>query len=165
MKQKLVLVVFMFVYAFSYAQNVNVISKDDINSCKINNVALSEIKSTNGKQSKVESLLGAATSFENNGFYYYFKFNGLKLDFSTSKSKPFIESFVILSNESSVTIKGITVTIGDSIDKLGTVSFSTGRNGNKSILFAECEECDVFINIDFDQTTKIITKINYFDMS
>ncbi|TDQ28660.1 hypothetical protein [Tenacibaculum caenipelagi] len=165
MKQVVVLV-FLLTSFIVKSQTVNTLSNSEIDNSKINNVTLSDIKKTLGKQPKVESLLGASTSFEDNGFYYYYKFNGLKLDFSTAgKSKPYVESFVVLTNEVNFTIKGITITVGDPISKLGTVNFSTGRNGDKSILFAECESCDVFINIEFDQATNIITKINYFDMS
>lgn len=151
--------------SFIVKGQTNIISNSDIESIKINNITITDIQKTYGKQPKVEALLGATTSYENNGFYYYFKFNGIKLDFSTSKRKPYIESLDILTNEASFTIKGVTVTIGDSISKLGKVELSTGRNGAKSILFAECDDCDVFININFDQATNIITKINYFDMS
>ncbi|RKF05117.1 hypothetical protein C8N26_0518 [Tenacibaculum lutimaris] len=163
MKQ-LVFVFFLFVTLIAKSQT-NIISNSDFNNIKINNITLSDLKKTLGKQTKIESLLGTSNSYEDNGFYYYYKFNGLKIDFSTSGRKPYIESFDVLNNEASFTIKGITVTVGDPISKLGTIDLSTGRNGDKSILFAECDSCDVFINIDFDQTTKKITKINYFDMS
>ncbi|CAM1369421.1 conserved exported hypothetical protein [Tenacibaculum sediminilitoris] len=163
MKQ-LVIVFFLLTTLIAKSQT-NIISNSDFDNIKINNVALAEIKKTFGKQAKVESLLGTTTSFEDNGFYYYFKFNGLKLDFSTSGSKPYIESLDVLSNQATFTIKGVTISVGDPISKLGNVTFSKGRNGSESVLFAECDECNVFINIDFDQTTKIITKINYFDMS
>ena len=119
----------------------------------------------NGKQSKVESLLGTSTSYETTEFFYHFKFDGLKLDFSKMENKPFIESFEILNNKVVLTVKNIAITIGDNISKLGEVNFSEGRNGAKSILYSTCEDCDVMINIEFDQTTNIITKISYFDMS
>ncbi|RSC94993.1 hypothetical protein [Tenacibaculum singaporense] len=162
---KQLVLVFFLLTTFIAKSQTNIISNSDFDNIKINNIALTDIKKTFGKQEKVESLLGATTSFEDNGFYYYFKFNGLKLDFSTSGRKPYIESLDVLSSEATFTIKGITVTIGDPISKLGDVALSTGRNGSKSILYAECDSCDVFINIAFDQATKKITKINYFDMS
>ncbi|WGH74598.1 hypothetical protein P8625_10910 [Tenacibaculum tangerinum] len=163
MKQ-LVLLFFLLTSIVAKSQT-NIITKSDFNDIKINNIALTDIKKTFGKQPKLESLLGPANSYEENGFYYYFKFNGLKLDFSISGKKPYIESLDVLTNESTFTIKGNTVTVGDPISKLGDVSFSTGRNGAKSILYAECDECNIFINIAFDQETNMITKINYFDMS
>ncbi|AZJ33001.1 hypothetical protein MHM83_02735 [Tenacibaculum sp. Mcav3-52] len=162
---KQLILVFFLLTAFIAKSQTNIISNSDFDNIKINNIALTDIKKTLGKQAKVESLLGATVSFEDNGFYYYFKFNGLKLDFSTSGRKPYIESLDVLSNEATFTIKGITITVGDPISKLGEVALTTGRNGSKSILYAECDSCDVFININFDQTTKKITKINYFDMS
>jgi len=162
---KQVVVVFFLLTSFIVKSQTNIISNSDFNNIKINNISLIDLKKTLGKQAKIESLLGASNSYEDNGFYYYYKFNGLKIDFSTSGRKPFIESFDVLSNEANFTIKGVTVTVGDPISKLGSIDLSTGRNGDKSILYAECDSCDVFINIDFDQTTKKITKINYFDMS
>ncbi|CAM1349941.1 hypothetical protein [Tenacibaculum insulae] len=168
MKQKTLIVLFLLTSFIVKSQSVNVISDADFDNLKINNAKFLDLKKTKGNQSKVEALLGAVTSYkvDENETYYYFVFKGLKIDFSTmGKSKPYIESFEINSNETTIAIKDTAISIGDNIDKLGTVLFSVGRNGSKSILYSTCEDCDVFINIEFDQTSNLITKISYMDMS
>lgn len=167
MKQKLLVLVLSFVCLIAKSQTVNVISDSDINNIKINSTTLSDLKKTYGKQDKVEAFFGTPNSYNVtvNNSYYQFRYEGFNLDFSTlNKKKPYIESFELNTNKNSFTIKGITVTIGDNISKLGDIKVSTARNGAKSILFSTCEECDLFINIDFD-ASNTITKITYYDMS
>lgn len=167
MKKNLLLFIFLISSFIAESQTTNIVKSSEFESIKINNTVLADLKKTKGKQASVENLLGTVTSYnvDENYYYYYFVFKGLKVDFSTlGRSKPYIESFEINSNESSLTIKNIVVTIGDNISKLGTVVFSVGRNGSKSILYSVCEDCDSFVYIEFDQTTNIITKISYMDM-
>lgn len=168
MKHRIFVFVFVLTSLIAKSQTSNIITSSDFDGIKINTTSLSDLKKTNGKQSNVEKLLGAAASYNVNETetYNYFTFNGLKVDFATTgKSKPYIESFEVNSNASSITIKGTKITIGDNISKLGDIVFSVGRNGSKSILYAECEDCDIFINIEFDQAANTITKISYMDMS
>ena len=167
MKKNLLLFIFLISSFIAESQTTNIVKSSEFESIKINNTVLADLKKTKGKQASVENLLGTVTSYnvDENENYYYFVFKGLKVDFSTlGRSKPYIESFEINSNKSSLTIKNIVVTIGDNISKLGTVVFSVGRNGSKSILYSVCEDCDSFVYIEFDQTTNIITKISYMDM-
>ena len=165
MKQSILIIFFLIASFTVKSQSVNIITSDEFDAVTINKTTLLNLKKTNGKQSKVEGLLGASTFYEATEFFYHFKFDGLKLDFSNMENQPFIESFEILNNKVVLTIKNIAITIGDNISKLGEVNFSKGRNGSKSILYSTCEDCDIMINIEFDQTTNIITKISYFDMS
>lgn len=168
MKLKIIVVLFLLTSFISFAQSVNIISDTDFDNLKINSAKLVDLKKTKGNQPKVEALLGVVTSYkvDENETYYYFVFNGLKIDFSTlGKSKPYIESFEVNSNDATLAIKDINITIGDNISKLGTIVFSVGRNGAKSILYSTCEDCDIFVNIEFDQTSNLITKISYMDMS
>ncbi|MCD8404137.1 hypothetical protein LNI90_03905 [Tenacibaculum dicentrarchi] len=167
MKQQFILSLLVISSFIAKAQTSNIITLVELNSFKINNITLSDLKKTAGKQAAVETLLGSANSYKSdeNQQYYYFVFKGLKVDFSRDKSTPYIESFEINNNESSLTIKQQTITIGDNISKLGTIFFSPGRNGDKSIIYTSCEDCDSFINIEFNQNTNLITKISYLDMS
>ncbi|WP_420552027.1 hypothetical protein [Tenacibaculum aiptasiae] len=168
MKHRILVFIFLLSGLIAKSQTSNIITSSEFEGIKINATTLADLKKTKGKQSSVEKLLGAAASYSVNETqtYYYFTFNGLKVDFSTmGRSNPYVESFEVNSNASSVTIKGAKVTIGDNISKLGKIVFSVGRNGSKSILFTECEDCDAFINIEFDQAANTITKISYMDMS
>jgi hypothetical protein len=168
MKQKIIIAFLILSSFIANSQISNIVTSSEFDAIKINTTSLKDLKKTKGKQPAVEALLGAVTSYtvDENESYYYFTFKGLKIDFSTlGKSKPYIESFEVNTNESTFSIKDTTVTVGDDISKLGTVVFSVGRNGSKSILFTVCEDCDSFVNIEFNQTTNIITKISYMDMS
>ena len=167
MKNKLFIFLFLFTSFIAKSQTTNILKSSEFEGIKINNTTLSDLKKTKGKQAVVENLLGAVTSYntDENENYYYFIFKGLKVDFSTlGRSKPYIESFEINSNESSLTVKNVVVTIGDNISKLGSIVYSVGRSGAKSILYSVCEDCDSFVYIEFNQTTNIITKISYMDM-
>ncbi len=167
MKQKLFVFILVLSSIIAKSQS-NILSDSEYQSIKISNATITDLKKTKGKKDSVEKLLGTVTSFsqDENEIYHYFKFNGLSIDFAMSgKSKPYIESFEIMSNQVSLTIKDKTITVGDDINKLGTVVFIVARNGAKSILFTDCEDCDSFVNIEFDQNTKVITKISYMDMS
>ena len=168
MKKKLFIFILLISNFVAKSQTSNIVTASEFNGFKVNNITLSDLNKTAGKQSSVEAKLGTVTSYkvDENESYYYFVFKGLKIDFSTmGKSKPYVESYEINGNEATFTIKGITITVGDNISKLGNPVFSVGRNGSKSILYTICEDCDSFVNIEFDQTTNIITKISYMDMS
>ncbi len=165
-------IIFVFILVISSfvarSQTSNILSDSEYQNIKINNVSIADIKKSKGKKSAVEKLLGASNSFtkDENEIYHYYKFNGLSIDFvMKGKSKPYIESFEIKDTNASLTIKDKTITVGDNISKLGTVVFMAARNGDKSILYTDCEDCDSFVNIEFDQTSKLITKISYMDMS
>lgn len=166
MKQLLIIFIIVFNSLAATSQTTNIISETDFKNVKINSISLNDLKKTSGKQAKVEKLLGTITSFttDENKNYHYFKFNGLAIDFSVS-GKAYIEAFEINNKQATLTIKDINITVGEPIKKLGEVVFSVGRNGAKSILYSTCEDCDVFINIEFNQTTNLITKISYMDMS
>lgn len=168
MKQIIFVFILVISSFFARSQTSNILSDSEYQNIKINNVSITDIKKSKGKKSAVEKLLGASSSFtkDENEIYNYYKFNGLSIDFfMRGKGKPYIESFEINSNQASITIKGTTVSVGDNISKFGDVIFMVARNGDKSILFTDCEDCDSFVNIEFDQTSKLITKISYMDMS
>lgn len=168
MRQHLFVFLLVITSFVAKSQTSNILSESDYQNIKINNVSITDIKKAKGKKASVEKLLGAATSFtkDENEIYHYFKFNGLSVDFvMRGKSKPYVESFEINNNQASLSIKGTAVTVGDNISKLGEVVFMVARNGAKSILYTDCEDCDSFVNIEFDQATNVITKISYMDMS
>ena len=124
MKQKIFLIILVLSSFIARSQTSNIVTSSDFDAIKINTTSLKDLKKTKGKQPAVEALLGTVTSYsvDENENYYYFTFKGLKIDFSTlGKSKPYIESFEVNTNESNFTIKDTTVTIGDDISKLGTV--------------------------------------------
>ncbi|MEX6626773.1 hypothetical protein PG913_12760 [Tenacibaculum pacificus] len=165
MKQKLIIYLFLISSFIAKGQTSNIVTATEFDAFKINNITLSDLKNTQGKKSLIENLLGTVNSYKSDEGYVYITFKGLKVDFSLANNKPYIESFEVNTKEHNITVKNTTVNIGSNISELGTIVFSTGRNGNKSILYTTCEDCDSFINIEFNQKTNIITKISYLDMS
>lgn len=76
-----------------------------------------------------------------------------------------IASFKIIDTNASITIKGITIKLGDNISKLGSIKYNVRNDGNYSIDYQAFEGCDSFIVIDFDQSTKLITNIYLLDLT
>ncbi|MEE9407899.1 MAG: hypothetical protein V3V28_07475 [Polaribacter sp.] len=76
-----------------------------------------------------------------------------------------MSSFEITSGNWNITIKGVTVKIGDNINLLGNVIFNTDKNGSESIIYMYCDGCNNFISIDFNQITKTITRIYFVELT
>ncbi len=167
MIQNFIISLFILSSFIAKSQTSNIVTASELDAFKINNISLADLKKTQGKQDAVQALLGTITSYktaENNSTY--FVFDGFTVDFSTLEGNTiYIESFEIKNNQYKLTLKNSSITVGDDIKLLGTVVFSPGRNGAKSIIYTPCEDCDNFINIEFDQTNNRITKISYLDMS
>lgn len=165
------LIVLLFTSIIAKCQiQSNIITQKEFDDIEINNVKFKTIKNTLGNPVEMESLFGSPLKkiIDEDGNYY--EFEGFEIGFSSiisagTRDKPIIGGFDITNNNSSITIQGITVTIGDDISKLGTVNFNTNKDGSKSILYQYCYGCNNFIYIDFDQTTKKITEIGFIELT
>ena len=170
MKNILLIAIFIFTSTIAKCQiSANII---DFNDVKINNISLLDIQKTLGNPLKMEILFGKPLKkiIDPDGDFYSYDFVGFHIGFSAmvagaTHEKPLIGGFDIINNKSSISIKGKIVTIGDSINKLGTVIFSTTTKGSKSIVYQECDGCNNYISIQFDQNTLKITKIYYIEMT
>ena len=162
------------IMASTYAcSQSNVITKEAFDNIEINDVKLIDIRETLGQEQQIIDLFGNVKSknIDPDGDFYQYFFEGFKISFSSfisdgTHDRPIISGFEILNNNVSMTIQGITFTIGDNISVLGSnIVFNTRRDGSKSILYQFCVGCNDFIAIDFDQQTKVITDIYYIDMT
>ena len=127
-------------------QNTNIVTATEYDNIKINSTKLVDIINTLGNPDAVENLLGIATSKEidPDGDGNYFEYNGYSFGFSAIISngtidKPILGGFEIVNNNASLTVKGVTITIGDHINTLGNVVFNTQKDNSKCIIYATCD--------------------------
>jgi len=152
--------------------NANIISENEFNNIKINNVTLSAIKATEGNENQVQNLFSSIilekdiNTGERGPSNYWFKYNGFEIaltDSAGTPNHPGIAMFEITNNNWSFTIQERTITIGDNINLLGNIVFNSDKNGDKSIVYQYCYGCNNFIYIDFNQDTNLITEIGYIE--
>mgnify|MGYP000461363317 CR=1 FL=1 len=140
----------------------NIITPIEFYNIKINNTTLNELNNTKGNKDLIEKLFNASINETTIDFDYCdYTYNGFEIGFSNEQ----ISGFNITNNKWSMTIKGKTIKIGDSINNLGNVIFNTQINGNKSITYSACDGCNNWITIQFNQVTKEITKIYYIEQT
>lgn len=164
------LIVLLFTSTIAKCQiQSNIITQKEFDDIKINNVKFSALKNTLGKESNIKGLFGEPKKvkkdddpiYEGEIFSIDFYYSGLEFSFYEKE----VSNIKITNNNSSITIQGITVTIGDHISKLGTVKFNKKVNGSKSIIYQYCDGCNNYIYIYFNQTTKKITEIGFIELT
>ena len=158
------IVLFITIMASTYAcSQSNVITKEAFDSIKINELTFADLQNCNGDLKILTPHFGNLVKSNINekiGIRGY-TFDGFRVGFRGG-----LPGFRILNKNVSMTIQGITFTIGDNISVLGSnIVFNSDLDGSKSILYQFCVGCNDFIAIDFDQQTKIITDIYYIDMT
>lgn len=167
---KKIILTFVILFTINtYSQNANIISQNDFNNIEINNVKFQDLANTYGNLNSIENLLGTASSKKLDPDGNSFKFPGLSIGFSALLSDdyntPVISRIELTSSNSTLTIKDVKIKLGDSINKLGTIVFNTMTNGSKSILYTYCDGCSSYFSIDFNQSTKLITKIVFIELT
>ncbi|WP_299105713.1 hypothetical protein [uncultured Tenacibaculum sp.] len=164
------LIILLFTSTLAKCQiQSNIITQKEFDDIKINNVKFSSLKNTLGKEFNVKSLFGEPKKVEkdNNPIYegdifsIDFYYSGLEFSFYEKE----VSNIKITSNSYLITIKGITVTIGDNISKLGMVNFNTNKDGSKSIIYQYCDGCNNYIYIHFNQASKKITEIGFIELT
>ncbi len=159
----------VFINVAKCQPSANIITPTEYENIEVNNVKLIDILNSQGDQNNVENLFGTPDRIEKDDDPIYegkifaidFYYAGLDLSFY----EKVLSSFSITNNKFNITIKGKTITIGDNINKLGNMIFNTNNDNSKSILFMECDGCNNFIFIEFNQSTKVITKIGYVELT
>jgi len=164
--KQIIIVLSIFSFAYSHAQNVNLLTKNEYSNLLISGVNWKIIKETKGNLEKLNSFFGNDLSIniieepslgkeiKNRSLYFYFE------DKSDTGNEFELVSFNIESNLASLTIKDKKITIGNNISKLGNVMIITSKDGNKKIVFGTNWTHDG-LWIEFDQVTNVITKIEY----
>lgn len=171
--KKILILFLMLATFFGSCQDTNILTLEEYDNIKINDVKLIDVKNTYGNEGKITTLFGNTTSknVDPDGDFYQYNFNGLKISFSAIISDgtheyPVLSRFEITISNNKITINDTAFTIGDNINVLGeNIVFNTKRNGSKSIVFSPMEGWNNFITIDFDQETKLITAIYYIELT
>ena len=152
--------------AQSWKERTNELTENDFYNIQLAGKSLQTIIDTQGKPQNVEALFGKALKqevyLESEGMADYV-YHGFWLSFwSQESNKVELSGFEITNNQVSLIIKGVSIRIGDSIDKLGKVKQNTNRDGTKGVVYTTIGGIDYhFLYIDFDQQTKQITEIRY----
>lgn len=152
-------------------QNSNIISSTEFDNIKINDKKFIDVKSTFGNLNSIENLFGVANekNIDPDGDFFNYRFDGLSIGFSALLSqdydKPIISKFEITTNVSNITIRGVTVTIGDNINLLGNMTINANTDGSRSVIYQFCEGCNSFLSIRFNEITSKITSIEYIEQT
>lgn len=166
--------VFLILVQNSVAQNspetdkskgINRISASEYKDICINGITRTDIEATQGNSKQMASLFKLTFNITNDSIpdnTINFKQNEKGLffsfvDLSDLGAKNQLEYFTISNNQSSFTIKGKTIKVGDNIGVLGDVNVD---NRDGTISFSTWNESS-FIEIQFDKQSKTITGIKY----
>ena len=164
--KKTLLITCLFSSCLATAQSWNELTETDFYNIQLAGKSLKTIIDTQGQLQNVEGLFGKALEREINTEFDYtarYVYNGFMVFFRGERiNEVKLPRFEITNNQVSLVIKGVSVKIGDSINKLGLVKHNTRRDGSKSIVYTTTGGIDYhFISIGFDQSTKRITEIVY----
>lgn len=162
----------------TWVQNVfnpNPMSEQEFMDITLNGKTIAEFKATNGQENTMKLLL--ANSFRvkhsDDPFTLWSAYGddqiGLSFEDYNNDGQYYLQGFRLKNSSVTMTIKGISIKIGDNISKLGNVVFNTRPDGARSILFCVKIEdgkyagrfWDEFLVFEFDQQTQLITKIEY----
>lgn len=161
-------ILILLIFGCVEAQNINQLSSQEFENISINGHSLQTIWQTNGEQVSVQNLFGIASSITNSdptpgSLSLLYVYNGLELSFtSLIPSKGNLSGFEISNPSPTLKVKGIGVNIGENISKLGVVKINITKSGGKNIVFSPINDETIYLVIDFDPITKLITKIKYF---
>ncbi|RSK41776.1 hypothetical protein [Mangrovimonas spongiae] len=146
----------------------NELTQEQFDNIRIDGILKLDIEQTNGDVEEMASLFGTPQSMVDKGveigehtrkFVYVnnscIVFNGLSSNLTT----PSISYF----NVNSITINNQTASIGDNINVLGDdIIMNENVDGTQSIIFSLFDYDGFSIIIEFDQSSDLITKIEYF---
>uniref|UniRef100_A0A2B4R1Y7 3-isopropylmalate dehydrogenase n=1 Tax=Stylophora pistillata TaxID=50429 RepID=A0A2B4R1Y7_STYPI len=137
----------------------------------INGISLDDIEATRGNKTKIGALFGKdmdvvkyyddasdnVTNVSDKSKSFYIRFEELCYDEKTEKRAYCVVGYQILKRNSNITIKGVTLTIGDSIEPLAAKAkiFHTGDE----ITFSFPSSA---LDVKFDPATRKITEIRYW---
>lgn len=113
-------------------QNINYLTPNEFNAIKINGVRFDAIEKTKGDRNQMKNLFGDGfkvtegdkgsgwiLTFSNNSKDFGISF----IDYEISSNRDYFLYSFDVNRPSNITIKGLTVSVGDPISKLGNVKF------------------------------------------
>ncbi len=159
-------IIILFTILSCNSQERNYLTLSEFNNITIDGVKWKDIFRSNGDTSKMKNLFGnnlihktadepmPGIGFWNNGFYFYFE--------SVFGDSPYaLVYFEIKNNSSTISIKGISITLGDNINKLGNIKINTYSDGTKWAIFTLENSDRGNLLIECNPTTNRITEIEY----
>lgn len=150
-----------------YYQDKNIISYDEFTGISFNGITLGQIMQTKGNPAKVNALFGTTMQFvksKDSTSYYWINFGSPTISFTFDElvtSPADLSGLDVDSKLVSIKIGNAVFHIGDPITMLGDVKILTRTDGSKSIVFLSEDADDQWVSIEFDQVTKLITKVEY----
>lgn len=147
---------------------LNVLTLTEYLNIQVCGVTLNSIIESKGEPTSIESLFGVPTSMniDPDGDFNHYIYPGFTIGFSAVINVEMgLSGFKIIDSNCSILIKGISLKLGDNISKLGNIKYNLDTNGDYSILFVLGENFNQFIAIDYNQTTKLITKIYFIELT
>ncbi len=150
-------------------QNCNYLTHDDFNRTEINGRSISQIRSTKGDPLHLQNLMGLAHKLEPFELYpgddnpsYTFFYNGFSIDFSNQVEDGGLVNIEITSSSPSITILGKTLRVGGTINALNGYKINYLSDGGTSMDFCPSNDETIYLSIDFNNKTKVISKMTYF---
>ena len=150
----------------------NELSFEEWNNIKINGVTLERLGLTNGDTEEIKLLFGGVPKtfdqrheHEPNPAIYH-RIKGVSFGFEDwgGDGVFLLTSIKVRTKQAVIEICGKTISLGQPISNLGSVKFNTDIYGNKGIVYTPVRSDGPFLAIDFNQTTKIVTEIVYFEL-
>ena len=119
--KKILILFLMLTASFGRCQDINIVTKEEYENVKINDVKLTDVKNTYGNEEKIVSLFGNTSSknVDPDGDFYQYYFYGLKISFSSIISDGTFEYPVLSRIE--ITMSNNKVTINDTTFTIGTI--------------------------------------------
>lgn len=159
-------IIFLFVIVSCQSQERNYLTLAEFNNILIDGVKWQDIDNTKGDLSKMKILFGnnlnyktadepnSSIGFWDKGFYFDFE------DLDESGEYQLI-NFSIDNSNSTISIKGISITLGDDFSKLGNIKINSYKDGTiGAIYILEGSDSDGLF-IKCNPSTNKITEIEY----
>ena len=149
----------------------NELTFEEWNNIKINGVTLERLGLTNGDTNEIKLLFGETPKTEDKRHEHepnpaiYHKIKGVSLGFEDIDGEGiFLLTYMnVKTNQAVIEICGKTISLGQPISNLGSVKINTYTSGKKAINYKPVNSEGPYLDIEFNQTTKIVTKISLTD--
>ena len=148
----------------------NELTFDEWNNIKINRVTLERLGLTNGDAYEIKLLFGGTPETFDQRHEpepaIYHEIKGVSFGFGDPDEGVFLlTSFEVETNQAVIEICGKTISLEQPISNLGVVKFNIRTSGEKSIVYNPVKSDGPVLVIEFNQTTKIVTRIYYFELT
>ena len=149
----------------------NELTFEEWNNIKINGVTLERLGLTNGDTKEIKLLFGGIPETEdkrhehepNPAINHTIKGVSFGFEDQWEEGVFLLTSFEVETNQAVIEICGKTISLGQPISNLGSVKFNIRKSGGKSIIYNPVNSDGPYLVIEFNQTTKIISSIYYFE--